>query len=500
MALKHKVIVIGAGIGGLTAAIDLARRGAGVTVIERAADVGGKMRHVIVGGRGIDGGPTVFTMRWIFESLFADAGEDLTKSLDLEPMDVLARHAWRTGGRLDLFADIARSADAIGAFAGAEDARGYRAFCARSADIYATLRDAFIASQKPSSPLDLTLRVGLSRIDALWRTAPMKTMWSAIGEHFRDPRLRQLFGRYATYVGSSPLLAPATLMLIAHVEQDGVWMVKGGMRQVALTLRRLAERKGAIFKVSTHVKDILVKDGRVTGVALASGERLDANAVVFNGDVSALNDGRLGSGLQRAAPRTKVKDRSLSAITWCVNAKADGFPLAHHTVFFAENYPDEFDAVFRRREITPAPTVYICAQDRGYGFNGTLAGAERLLVLINAPADGDQRSFPATEIDEMTGRAMRLLNDCGLDLNYEAGDCTVTAPDGFNSLFPATGGALYGRASHGPMATFQRAGATTKVRGLYLAGGSVHPGAGVPMAAMSGRLAAAKVCEDFGRT
>ncbi len=210
-----RVVVIGAGMGGLAAAADLARRGAAVTVLERAAAPGGKMREVMVGGSPIDGGPTVFTMRWIFDGLFADAGASLEAALPLQKADILARHAWRAGGRLDLFADITRSADAIGDFAGAAEARGYRAFCARSADIFRTLRGSFIAAERPS-PLDLVKRVGITNIAALIRTAPMKTLWEALGEHFRDPRLRQLFGRYATYCGCSPWLAPSVSICSAR--------------------------------------------------------------------------------------------------------------------------------------------------------------------------------------------------------------------------------------------------------------------------------------------
>ncbi len=445
------------------------------------------MRRVPVGGAAVDGGPTVFTMRWIFEGLFADAGERLADHIDVVPAEILARHAWRAGGRLDLFADIARSADAIGTFAGKQDAQGYLAFCQRSAAIYRTLAGTFIAAERPS-PMDLTRRVGVLNLQALWQTAPMHTLWSALDAHFRDPRLRQLFGRYSTYVGASPWLAPATLMLIAHVEQDGVWLVRGGIHNVARAIQGLAERRGATFRFGAPVKQILVERGRAAGVELESGERIAADAVIFNGDISAL------PGQLRPVPATERMQRSLSAVTWCVHARTSGFKLAHHNVFFAENYADEFDAIFRRRDITAAPTVYLCAQDRGEASAHTEGTPERLLALINAPADGDVAPLDEAAVAEFRRRAFGLMQACGLDV--EPGAEVVTTPSGFHSLFPATGGALYGRVNHGMMGSFGRSGAVGRVAGLYLAGGSVHPGPGIPMAAMSGRIAAARLLED----
>ncbi len=493
-----RVVVIGAGMGGLAAATDLARRGAQVTVLDRAASAGGKARHVMVDGAGIDGGPTVFTMRWIFSGLFEDCGRRLEDFVELQAAETLARHAWRRGGRLDLFADVARSADAIGDFAGAADARGYRDFVARSTDIFATLKDSFIAGQRPS-PLDLVRRVGLSRIDALWRTMPWATMWQALGTYFTDPRLRQLFGRYATYCGCSPFLAPATLMLVAHVEQDGVWLVKGGMKRVADAIRELAETQGARFRFGTEAAEIIVEGGRVIGVRLMDGEYIDADAVVFNGDVAALGQGMLGERARRGVRDTPREARSLSAITWCVKALTSGFPLTHHNVFFAEDYAEEFDAVFRRRQVTAAPTVYLCAQDRGgHRGHGDVAegAAERMLLLVNAPADGDRGEPDPLVLRDIEARSLGLLRDCGLEMAVDSRNSVTTTPAGFHRLFPGTGGALYGRASHGATGTFARPGAKGGVRGLYFAGGSVHPGPGVPMAAMSGRLAAARLLED----
>ena len=484
-----RVIVVGAGMGGLAAACDLSRQGFEVTVCDKAKGPGGKMRRVDAGGAAVDAGPTVFTMRHIFEGLFGDAGENLTDHVDLVPAELLARHAWRAGGRLDLFADRARSEAAIGEFAGAAAARGYRAFCARSAVIYQTLSASFIEASRPS-PLDLVSRVGVTGLPALMRTAPTKTLWDALATYFPDPRLRQLFGRYATYVGSSPWLAPATLMLIAHVEQDGVWLVRGGINRVALALQNLAQRQGAVFKYDTEISRILMDGGRVAGVALANGERLAADAVVFNGDISALPDS------QRPVPVTTPRERSLSAVTWCLSARSSGFPLAHHNVFFAEDYEAEFAAIFRRRRIATAPTVYLCAQDRGEAATHVEGSPERLLALINAPADGDTTSLDAAAIMDLQQRSFGLMEACGLSIDIRDEARVVTTPSDFHRLFPATGGALYGRANHGMTGSFRRAAARGLVPGLYLAGGSVHPGPGIPMATMSGRLAAAALIED----
>jgi 1-hydroxycarotenoid 3,4-desaturase len=488
-----RVIVIGAGMGGLAAAADLARRGVDVTVLERGAHPGGKMRQVAVGGAFVDAGPTVFTMRWVFEELFAAAGRRLEDFLTLRPAEILARHAWRQGGRLDLFADIDRSADAIAAFAGPVDAQGYRDFCARSADIFRTLRAPFIASQRPS-PIELVRRVGFTHLDAMMRTGPFLTLWNALGTHFRDPRMRQLFGRYATYVGSSPWLAPSTLMLVAHVEQDGVWLVEGGMRRIAEAIQALAESQGARFRFNADVCALNVAGGRAKGVTLADGTQVEADAVVFNGDISALAGMRLGEAASRAAPPIARQARSLSAITWCANARTEGFPLEHHNVFFAEHYDREFSAIFGDRRITDWPTVYICAQNRGFGREVADGEAEPLLLLINAPADGECARFDARAYE---ARVWRLLCDCGLILGETS--AVATSPNEFEDLFPASGGALYGRANHGSMASFARPGAASRLPGLYLAGGSVHPGAGIPMATMSGRLAAEKLLADAGK-
>ena len=491
--MKRRVVVVGAGMGGLAAGLDLQRQGWDVTVLERAAAPGGKMRNVMVGGSPIGAGPTVFTMRWVFEALFRDAGAELADHLALAKADVLARHAWG-GATLDLHANPEQSADAIGAFAGAAEARGFRAFCAEARRIYETLEGPFIRSPRPSA-VSLALGAG---VGAMWGIRPFDTMWRALSQHFADPRLRQLFGRYATYCGSSPFLAPATLMLVAHVEQDGVWLVEGGMHQVALATAGLLQAQGGTVRCGAEVAEVLTASGRAAGVRLQSGERVEAEAVVLNADPAALPAGLFGQEASGAVPAMPARERSLSAVTWAAVAEAEGFPLLHHSVFFSDDYAAEFRDLGAGR-VPAQPTVYVCAQDRDSAGRRAGAGPERLLCLVNAPALGDVRDLTPGEMDACTDRTFALLARSGLRLRHRQPPA-VTPPRGFHALFPGTGGALYGPAVHGATASFKRPASRTRLPGLYLAGGATHPGAGVPMAALSGRLAAQALMADHAST
>jgi 1-hydroxycarotenoid 3,4-desaturase len=496
---RDRVVVVGAGVGGLVAALELAHRGADVTLVERAAEPGGKMRRVAVDGQWLDAGPTVFTMRWVFDGLCDDLGLRLDDHLRLRPLGVLARHAWNGDGHFDLHADVARAADAIGDFAGGDAARGYLDFVHRGRDIYRTLEGPFLRSSRPT-PVSLAWRCGLAGLPGLLRISPFARLWHELGKHFSDARLRQLFGRYATYCGASPFHAPATLMLVAHVEQEGVWSIDGGMHRLAQTLSALAQRAGATLRYGCDVARIRVDGGRARGVVLADGEVLDADAVVFNGDAAALGAGLLGDEARRATAPVPRAQRSLSALTWNLVARTAGFPLLRHTVFFSHDYAAEFDDLSRHRRLPRAPTVYVCAHDRGDDGDAPPAGAERLLCLVNAPADGDLGPIPDEELATCEARTFRLLAQCGLQVQRDPASTQLTAPSDFHRLFPGTGGALYGQASHGWRASFTRPGSASRIPGLYLAGGSTHPGPGVPMAALSGRLAAQRVLGDLSRS
>lgn len=495
----RRVVIVGAGVAGLVAALELAARGLGVTVVERAKEPGGKMREVEIGDVRLDAGPTVFTMRSIFEEIFADAGASLAEHVTLRPVNILARHAWSPEERLDLFADLERSVDAIGAFAGAAEARRFRQFSEHARRTYETLERSFIRSPRPN-PANLVQHAGLRGLAELWRIKPFATLWRALGDYFHDPRLRQLFARYATYCGSSPFLAPATLMLIAHVEQDGVWLVDGGMHRLATALAGLGAARGARFRYETEAAEILIGGGRVAGVRLATGERLEADAVVINADIGAVASGGLGAAIAQAVPGVPRSARSLSAVTWALVADTEEFPLLRHNVFFSGDYAAEFDDIFQRARLPTAPTVYVCAQDRDDAHSAAVLGPERLLCLINAPPTGDSRVFHPVEIEQCEQRTFDLLERCGLRVHRRIENTKVTTPADFERLFPGTGGGLYGQASHGWRASFSRPGARTRIPGLYLAGGSTHPGAGVPMAALSGRMAAASLLTDLAST
>lgn len=499
---SSRIVIVGAGIAGLAAALRLSAvardTGREVLVLERQAAPGGKMRTLPSDAGPVDAGPTVLTMRPVFEALFVDAGARLEDHVTLIPQDILARHWWPDGSRLDLHANPDASAAAIRAFAGPKAEREFRAFSKRAAQLFKAFDAPMMQAAEPSlSSLSAYVMRNPTLIPAM---APQSTLADMLARQFSDPRLAQLFGRYATYVGGSPYRSPAILALIWQAEAAGVWCVKGGMHQLAKAIADLAAARGVQFHYGAHVERIEAAQGRVRAVHLADGQVIAAETVLFNGDPRALSTGALGPDMATVAPASRSTARSLSARVWSFTATPSGPDLVHHNVFFCADPRAEF-AALEKGKAPQDPTLYICAEDRGQ--NSAVPALERFEIIANAPPVTTPTSSPNSTPEDFTAcqtQTFQSLARFGLSFDRLPGPEALTTPQGFARLFPASTGSLYGQSPHGMMAAFQRPTARTQISGLYLAGGGTHPGAGVPMATISAQHAVAAILNDLSST
>ncbi|MAY46077.1 MAG: methoxyneurosporene dehydrogenase [Rhodobacteraceae bacterium] len=488
-APKAQVVIVGAGIAGLAAAARLAHAGLRVTVIERQAHVGGKIRTLPTAAGPVDAGPTVLTLRPVFQALFDALGERLDDHVTLTRLPLLARHFWSDGSQLDLTDDETANARAIRAFSGARSAHEYLAFSARARSLFAAFDRPILQAPAPHAARMIGLL--LRRPLLVHQMAPLSTLARVLNQSFSDPRLAQLFGRYATYVGGSPYEAPALLALIWQAEAAGVWKVEGGMHLLAAALARIAAARGATIRPGTHVARIETGGGAVTGITLADGTHLPTDTVLFNGDPRAMACGALGPECRAVAPGILTADRALSADVWAFAAKASGPELAYHNVFFRDDPKAEFDLLARGRR-SPAPTLYLCAQDRGP--DRAPPGVERFEIIANAPPLAGTAHDP--EAKTCRTETFATLARFGLTFDPLPDTACLTTPKNFDRMFPHSLGSLYGQSPHGLTAAFRRPMARTAIRGLYLAGGGTHPGAGMPMAALSARHAAEAILSD----
>lgn len=488
---NDQIAIIGAGMGGLAAGIRLAAAGRDVTIFEAHGWPGGKMRTVPSDAGPVDAGPTVLTLRDVLDDLFAAADTVVADHLTLTPLPILARHYWADGAKLDLTHDAGANEAAIRAAFGPRAARDFARFSSETRALF----DAFDAPimRSPIPSVLGSARAALRAPKILPWLVPGRSLARMLDARLSDPHLRQLFGRYATYVGGNPLLAPAVLGLVWQAEAAGVWAVQGGMARLAQTLADIFAGLGGKLRLSTPVARILTQGDKVTGLRLAQGADIACRQIIFNGDPAALP--YLLDQPDRAPKPRHTQPRSLSARVWTFAAQVapEGLgrdALAYHTLFFADDAGTEFAPL--ARDETPAdPTIYICAQDRANGL--APQGPERFQFILNAPAI--PQGHPDPEASCQTHPCDRLAR-FGLHLTPRPGPNSLTTPADFATLFPHSQGALYGLSPNGARATFLRPTARSKITGLYLAGGGVHPGAGVPMALMSGGHAAQAVLSD----
>ncbi|WP_299549717.1 1-hydroxycarotenoid 3,4-desaturase CrtD [uncultured Tateyamaria sp.] len=484
----QRAVIIGAGIAGLACAARLRAAGFAVTLLERHAAVGGKIRAVPSKAGPIDAGPTVLTMRHVFDDLFAQLGTTLEDHVKLIKQNELARHFWPDGSTLSLYADEERNIGALRSFGGNDAVADFLKFTKRTRQLF-TAFDAPMM-QAPEPKLGALTKHVLKQPYLIPAMAPLSTLKTLLKRSFRDPRLRQLFGRYATYVGGSPTHAPAILSLIWQAEANGVWVVKGGMHRLTQALLHVLDTNGVDTVTNAHVDRIEVRNGRAIAVQLLDGTRLPCDVLVHAGDPRALATGALGPDTAQIAPQTARAKRSFSARVLSFAATPHGPDLAHHNVFFAEDAQAEFRDLMAGR-VPQNPSFYICALDRGQGTNAPQL--ERFEIITNAPATADTQP---EDLSPWLHQITHQMVQHGISFSPTPDTTTITTPQAFGQMFPATRGALYGQTPHGLTAALQRPTARTQIPNLYLAGGGTHPGAGVPMATLSARHAVDAILSD----
>ncbi len=468
-----RVVVIGAGVGGLSVAARLAATGHHVTVVEQAATVGGKLgryqRHAPAGTFRFDTGPSLLTLPQVFADL----------DLDLVPVDPIVRHVFPDGARLDSCPDPAEFATRIGAVFGARAAAEWRRLWRRAARVWeASWRD--ILTSSVDGPRDL-VRLAW-RLRDLAAIAPGRTLRS-LSRRFSDPRLGMLLDRYATYAGADPRRAPAALVAIPYAELAfGGWYLRGGLGTLADALLARCTDAGVTVHTGLPVERIETAGRAVTGVRLGDGSALRADLVVANADALAVYRDLLPTPRRAAA----LADRGLAGFVLLLGVRGRTDGLAHHTVFFPRDYDAEFDAVFRAGVPVDDPAVFVTVADdpavRPDGY-------EAWFVLVNAAPHGRVDWTAPGLAGRYADHVLTTLAKRGIDVRDRVVFREIRTPADLARATRSPGGSIYGGATH----RLLRPPNTGPVRGLYLVGGSVHPGGGLPMVTLSARIVADRI-------
>jgi phytoene desaturase len=481
--MMSRVVVVGGGVGGLMTAIRLRVAGHAVTVVERNHAVGGKLAAFERDGFVFDVGPSLVTLPHLYDDVFRLAGTSLDEQLTMVRLDPQFRYSWRDGSRLDMPGDPTLVPAAFDAFANGAG-RQWHEFDERGRTIWDVSERTFFAGPM-SSPRSLLARMESPR--DLLDIDPLRTLRRAARDTFDDHHLRQWAGRYATYSGSSPAKAPATLACIPHVESRfGCWYPMGGLSALREAIERVATDSGVEIVTSTEVMSIMSTPDRVTGVELDSGDILDASVVVANVDAQHLYDDLLPDDAMAA--RVRKAQRSTSGFVLCLGARGRTDGIGHHNVWFSDDAYQEFRAI-DAGQLADDPTIYGCVSSVTDPSQAP-EGDENWFLLVNTP--------PGIAIDSERYRDVVLerLATHGVDLRRRLRFCAHMTPADIEHNYRSPGGAIYGTSSNGKRAAFLRPANRGPRSGLYLVGGSSHPGGGLPLVTISARIVAEMVAAD----
>ena len=489
-----KISVVGAGIGGMSAAARLAKQGHQVTVFENSDQSGGKCRTEWFGDYAFDTGPSLLTLPAVFRDLFLKTGKRIEHVLDISPVDPAFNYNFADGSKVT-FPNLSnpKTYQEIEKSFGISASQSWRQIIERSEKMWEASRDSFIESEL-TSIWPLLLRRNL--INQINQISPFTSLRSLSEKLNLDPHLKMIIDRYATYTGSDPRSAPAVLLTIAFVESTfGAWHIKGGIGQLSVALEQRCRDLGVDFQFKSLVTKILVERNKVEGVVLSDGKIIKSDLVVSNSDAEYTFNSLIGNEVSSArGERRKLKSatKSLAGFSLLLgldNSKSKPVDVEHHNVYFSENYDLEFDQIFTQKVPVTDPTIYLCAPKDSSMFKGV--DKEAWFVLVNAP-----RHEPESGWDwkhggqEYAQKIISKMDDLGLNVTNRLDFMEYRTPADLENYAMAPGGSIYGTSSNSPVSAFLRARNRSKVKGLFCVGGSAHPGGGLPLVGISAEIVA----------
>lgn len=480
-----KAAIIGAGIGGIATAVRLAVKGYEVTVFEANDTFGGKMQEFWLGKYRFDAGPSLFTLPYLVDELFTLAGRNPSDYFTYSRLDPITHYFWPDGSHVKAFADAGKFADEVFQQLGVQKQAVLNAL-AKSARLYKGTADTFLHKSLHQLGTYLSPDV-LKALGCLTDLGLTTTMHQENANQFSDPRFVQLLDRFATYNGSDPYQAPGTLNIIPHLEHNiGAFYPDGGIYAIAASLVKLAEELGVEFRYNEPVKQILTKGKSIIGLETSQG-KYKADLVVSNMDIVPTYRKLLPD--QKAPEKTLQQPRSSSALIFYWGIKR-AFPQLHvHNIFFSQDYKTEFEHIFKYKNISPDPTVYVNITSKADPQDAP-AGCENWFVMVNVPHNEGQNW---QELIKTTRQAVlqKLSKMLDTDIASLIVEEQVLDPLLIESKTSSYGGALYGSSSNNRMAAFLRhPNFSNKLEGLYFCGGSVHPGGGIPLCLLSAKIVA----------